>query len=128
MISVNLATFFLIGFTLLLIRQCFFSAFSPIGDLGGFIATPGFGNSSGILLIASIGFLQKDINILLCFLRLLSLNVTNRTLMVICFLAAGFVLESNKERFSAFTIGFCVSYCAQCVFGGSNFGTFAPKS
>ena len=119
MISVNLATFFLIGFTFVTDPAVLFSRrfLSPIGDLeSGFIATPGFGNSSGILLIASIGFLQKRYQYFaLLSAVVISLMLQNRTLMVICFLAAGFVLESNKERFSAFTIGFCALAIALSV-------------
>lgn len=108
LIAVNISTLFLIGYTfatdpIVLFSRRFLSPLS--GAEEELIATPSFGNSSGIMLVASIGFLRKRYQCFGLFAAVfVSLMLQNRTLMVISVCAAAFILTSSRERIGAVVV------------------------
>ena len=103
MLSINAAAFGLVAYTfyaspLTLFSRKFLSPFAA-GETE-FIATPAFGNSSGLLLIATIGFLEKKYQYFAFAASfILSLLLQNRTLMVVAVLASFFIFSKSKDQF-----------------------------
>jgi len=103
MLSINAMAFGLIAYTFNTLPSALFTRkfLSPFA--GGeieYIATPAFGNSSGLLLIATIGFLEKKYQyVAFTASFFLSLLLQNRTLMIVVVLASLFIFTKSKDKF-----------------------------
>lgn len=102
--AVSVGALFLVIFTFLsdpivLFSRKFLSPFD--GDGQDYIATPGYGNSSGLLLLASFPFLgARGRFVALLISVIVSILLQNRTLMIICFAASLFLLRRLEDYFA----------------------------
>jgi hypothetical protein len=105
MLSINAYTFYLTFYTffndpLLFANRKFTSPF-----VEGIVATPAYGNSSSLLMVAAICFLEKKYQYIAFYSTLsLSLLLQNRTMMIITLFSYLFIFNNIRSRLYSFFV------------------------